>query len=299
MSATQSAPRPQLQGPAAEVAETASAGMSTRTLRAFFALAFGLTWGLGAVGVVFAEQLEPIFGEPGFTHPLFLIAMYAPALAAVALVRRHCGVRGLGSFLRRLTLVRTPAAWWAFLVVGIPAIVYIGAALSGTIGDPFPFSPWYGVLPAAAFALVLGPVEELGWRGLALPLLQRRFAPLWAGALLGAIWGLWHVPAFMFSGTPQSSWSFAPCLVGIVAVSIILTSMFNAARGSILVAALFHFQIMNPAFPDAQPWDTLVWVVAAALVVLVNRRAMLTRAGAVTEVLMPQAGRQSDGEARR
>ncbi|WP_425482737.1 CPBP family glutamic-type intramembrane protease [Chelativorans xinjiangense] len=38
---------------------------------------------------------------------------------------------------------------------------------------------------ATAFMLVLGPVEEFGWRGFALPLLQRRMVPVWAGFVLG------------------------------------------------------------------------------------------------------------------
>jgi hypothetical protein len=63
--------------------------------------------------------------------------------------------------------------------------------------------------------------------------------------------------------------------------------VFNAARGSLLIAALFHFQINGPAWPDAQPWDTLVFGVIALLVVLLNRRTMLTREGAVTDVIMP------------
>jgi hypothetical protein len=37
------------------------------------------------------------------------------------------------------------------------------------IEGPFPFSPWYQVLPALALALFLGPFEEFGWHGLALP----------------------------------------------------------------------------------------------------------------------------------
>jgi uncharacterized protein len=63
--------------------------------------------------------------------------------------------------------------------------------------------------------------------------------------------------------------------------------MFNAARGSLLIAALFHFQMNGPAWPDAQPWDTLVFGIVAVVIVLLNRRRMLTREGAVTEVLMP------------
>ncbi|MEM8613424.1 MAG: CPBP family glutamic-type intramembrane protease [Cyanobacteria bacterium P01_H01_bin.105] len=69
---------------------------------------------------------------------------------------------------------------------------------------------------------VLGPIEEFGWRGLALPLLQRRFAPIWSALLLGGIWDIWHLPAFLLSGTPQSAWSFTPFWVGTVALSLIM-----------------------------------------------------------------------------
>ena len=93
--------------------------------------------------------------------------------------------------------------------------------------------------------------------------------------------------------TPQSwhapicAWSFGPYFIAVVAISVILTPMFNAARGSLLVAALFHFQMNGPSWPDAQPWDTLVFVIAAVVIVLLNRKTMLTHEGAVTEVLMP------------
>jgi membrane protease YdiL (CAAX protease family) len=257
------------------------------TLGPFFTIAFGLSWGLMALAMLFPTQIEAIFGPIGYTNPLFILAVYAPGIAGIVLVERHYSLKGLGSYFRRLALWRMPLAWWAFLVLGIPAIVYAGAAIKGTLGQPFPFSPWYEVLPALALGLVIGPIEELGWRGVALPLLQRRFAPLWASLILAGAWGLWHVPAFFLSGTPQSAWSIGPYLVGVVAITLILTPMFNAARGSILIAALFHFQLNNPIWPDAQPWDSLVYVVAAVVIVLLNRRVMLTRDGAVTAVLMP------------
>jgi membrane protease YdiL (CAAX protease family) len=111
------------------------------------------------------------------------------------------------------------------------------------------------VVPALGVALLIGPVEELGWRGVALPLLQRRWAPLWASLILGGFWGLWHLPAFLLSGTPQSAWSFGPYVVGVLALSVMLTPMVNAARGSLLITALFHFQMNGPAWPDAQPWE--------------------------------------------
>lgn len=269
--------------------EPSEAGMTVRSIWPFLAITFGLTWGLATLLILFPDPIEAIFGELSTTHPLFILAVYAPGFAAVIMVLRHYGVRGLGSFAKRLTLWRMPGAWWLFLALGIPVVVYGSAMITGTFSDPFPFSPWHGVLPALVLALFLGPIEEFGWRGVALPLLQRRVAPLWAGLILGVIWALWHVPAFLLSGTPQSSWSFVPYFIGVVAISVVLTPMFNSARGSILIAALFHFQVMNPIFPDAQPWDTLVWVIVAAVIVWVNRKAMLSRTGAVTGILMPAA----------
>ena len=132
---------------------------------------------------------------------------------------------------------------------------------------------------------IKGPIEEFGWRGLALPLLQRKFVPILAALILGVIWGFWHLPAFMLSGTPQSAWSFTPFFVGSIALSVIVTPLFNTSRGSILLPALFHFLLNNPIWPDAQPYDIYLFVVAAALVVWFNRKAMFTREGAVTRVI--------------
>ena len=275
-------------------APTIRPALTFRSLILFFALTFAIGWGAGVLSVLFPDQTTALFGEMGYTNPLFILIVYSPAIAGLFLVWRHSGLQGLGRFVRRLTLWRMPVAWWV-LLIGLPAAFYVGAALKGTLADPFPFTPWYTVLPALAMGLVIGPIEELGWRGVALPLLQRRFAPLWAGLILGAIWGLWHVPAFFLSGTPQSAWSLGPYFVGVLAISVIVTPMFNAARGSLLVAALFHYQLNGPAWPDAQPWDTLVFGAVAVMVVWLNRRTLFTRTGAVTEVLLPAARCQPAG----
>jgi len=269
---------------------SAQSGMTTKTLVPFLALTFGLTWGIAALFILFTDQLVAIFGEMGITNPLFILAVYSPGFAAVFLVWRHYGFKGLGSFFRRLTLWRASRYWWLFLILGIPAIMYVGAAVKGTISDPFPFSPWYLVLPTLAIALFLGPIEEFGWRGLALPLLQRRFTPFWAGLILGIIWAIWHIPAFLIGGTPQSAWSFAPYFAGIIAASVILTALFNDSRGSLLTAVLIHFQMNNPIWPDAQPWDSPLLAIAAVIIVWLNRRTMFQRSAGITDILMPERG---------
>jgi hypothetical protein len=132
-----------------------------------------LGWGVIAVLILFPQQMEAVFGPMGYTNPLFILAVYSPAISGIFLVWRHYGLKGPGGFFRRVAWVRMPPAWWILLVIGIPAIFYAGAAIKGTSTDPFPFVPWYELFPALAVGMVIGPVEELGWRGVALPLLQR------------------------------------------------------------------------------------------------------------------------------
>lgn len=259
--------------------------MKSKTLIPFFAITFGITWGIGALLMAFYDQIVAIFGELTMTNPIIILLVYAPGLAGILLVWQQTGFNGLKNFFNRLILWQAPAAWWVFIILGIPLIVYVGAAIKGTIAEPFPFAPWYRAFPAIALALFLGPIEEFGWRGIAQPLLQRKFSPFWSGVILGCIWGFWHIPSFLGSGTPQSALDFGPFFIGIVAIAVILTPLFNASKGSLLISALYHFQMMNPLFPDAQPWDILLFVVAAMVVVWFNRQEMFCKGSGITEVL--------------
>ena len=133
-----------------------------KMLKPFLIMAFGLTWGLAALLFVAYDQIVAIFGEVTMSNPLFILAVYAPLIASTIMVWKTYGFKNLGRFFRRATLVRTSLWWWAFIVFIIPVAMYAGAAIKGTFNTPFPFSPWYMVLPALLQALFLGPVEEFG-----------------------------------------------------------------------------------------------------------------------------------------
>ena len=252
----------------------------------FLLMAFGLTWGLLALYILLPERMNVVFGKLSGHHPLFFLAVYAPAIAAIVIVAYHSGRSGLRRYLSRLLLWRCSPAWYIFLMLGIPLLFIGGAAIKGNLlAEPLPFSSFKALLMALILMAIKGPIEEFGWRGFALPLIQRKFAPIWAGLMVGIIWGVWHCPAFLLSGTPQSAWSFTPFFIGSVAASVIMTPLFNASHGSILLPALFHFQLINPIWPDAQPYDTIFFVGAAALVVGLNRKKMFRKVDGIQDVI--------------
>lgn len=270
--------------------------MKTRTLHAYFLIVFGLSWSLAGIFILFPERITAVFGKLSMTNPLFFVATHAPALAAFYLVLRHGGWSGLKAFLSRLLLWRAHWAWYVWLLFGIPLCFYLGAGLKGLSPDElFPFTSVRELLPLLVLMLLLGPVEEFGWRGFALPLLQRTMAPLWAALVLGLIWGIWHLPAFLLSDTPQANWAFMPFLIGSVSISVIVTALFNSSGGSLLLPILFHWQLNNPAWPDAQPWDHLAFAAAAVVVVILFRRNMFDKHWGLKEV-MPGTGDEAGSD---
>jgi len=266
-----------------------------KMLTVFLLISFGLTWGLAILLFVAYDVITAIFGEVSMSNPLFILAVYAPLIASLIVVLARYGFRNLGAFLRRVTFVRTSGWWWAFILFAIPAAMYLGAFVKGTAATPFHFAPWYMVFPALLQTLLLGPMEEFGWCGIALPIMQKKYSPFVAGLLHGVIWMTWHIPSFLIGGTPQSAWSFLPFAVGGIASSLIITALFNRSGGSIILPALIHFQLNNPIWPDVQPWDNLFILICAIVVVWLNRRTMFCKGSGCTEILIPIKREQPRG----
>jgi len=255
----------------------------------FVLLTFAITWGIAGSYIFFPEMASSAFGELSGLHPLFFIATWGPGIAGIILVLSFGGMRGLRAFFSRVLLWRAHSLWWLLVIVGLPLVFVAGSLIKG--GPLLADLPEEGLGVAFLITFImlfLGPMEEFGWRGMAQPLLQRHVAPFWAGAIIGVVWGVWHLPAFYLSGVVFAEWDFMTFFVGSITLAILITPIFNSSRGGLLLPILFHWQLIIPFWPDAQPWDTRILVVITALVVWTNRKTMFSRQGAVTQVIPDQ-----------
>ena len=261
----------------------------TIALFGYVVLTFGISWSLIGVYVLYPDWAAAMFGEISGAHPFFFLATWGPAISGILMVAFFTGRAGTKAFLSRLFLIWCSPGWIAFVLLVIPLVYVAGSLLKGgPVLAPAP-PEGAGALVAILFMMLfLGPVEELGWRGVAQPILQRHVAPIWAGAIIGAVWGIWHLPVFFLSGTVFGGWTYLPFLVGNITLAVLVTPIFNSSKGSILWPMLFHWQLINPFWPDAQPYDTWILVAIAVGVVCWNRDAMFGRDGAVTRVVPEQ-----------
>ena len=253
---------------------------------------FVLAFVFGAAPIVaVATGLLP----PGFDQLGALSASLA-AIVVAAVEGRKGGVREL---LGRFLIWRVGIQWWAFallfLVIPAVAALYLFSLFGGPTVDWSGLGPLYSVVPMILMLTILaGMGEEFGWRGFAMPRLQARHNALVSSIIIGALWGLWHIPLFLVKGTTQYEWRLNAGLIPAVllytvftiAWSIQYTWVFNNTKGSVLLAAVFHgagnawmggyIDVYRGYFGGVVTF-TVVSVIVSIIIVLVAGPANLSR----------------------
>jgi membrane protease YdiL (CAAX protease family) len=264
--------------------------IDARPVAAFFILAYAISW---------VAWLGPILDlrEP-LTTLGFVIGGYGPFIAAAIIT--WLGSDSVRVWARQIVDWRVAPRWYlAALAVPllVVALTSVGLTLVGTTVDP-------GLLPGrislvlvsfVSIALIGGGNEEPGWRGLALPKLQERYAPVPATLVLGVVWALWHLP-LLATGTTEfhglaSFVELAPTtavrILNIVGVAFVLTWIYNAT-GSVLLAILAHAGF-NTANSTLVPLPLEVISTGDATTVLVVTTVVLW--GVVAVLLVGTRGR--------
>jgi membrane protease YdiL (CAAX protease family) len=226
--------------------------------------------------------LPMILGRIDRTSPagffLLLVGIGAPSITAFVLSAVHDGRAGVTRLRRAGIRWRVRGGWYVAILV-IPGLAFGGSwAVGVATGAPTTVNP---LVPALISGLLAGLLEEFGWSGFAFPSLQARFGFLQAGAAVGVIVAVWHLPFFLLPGTTQNASSFVMFLVTLIAARIVFGWVYNGSGGSILLAVLLHASGntwsetlgRGPATIDGRGLtEALVFCVAALAAILNTRR---------------------------
>lgn len=273
---------------------TAPRGLLRRyPLASYFAIAFLFSWIIEVPVALSAQGILPFTIPTPAVAFAVVAATFGPTVGAFVMTGLTEGKAGTVRLLRRYVQWRVGIQWYFFVLLGIPLIIVLGTiVIPGALSS---FQPILGPLLIAypmAFLLTFflgGPLgEEPGWRGFALPRLQERNGPLWGSVILGVLWALWHFPLF-WSGvwTPPTIPNMIMFTVMITTLTIIMTWVFNHAKGSLLLMMLMHASFNTfankmaaplfpaPIFDDFGLLPVLIGFTAAALVLIVVTRGRL------------------------
>ncbi|MBD3189008.1 MAG: CPBP family intramembrane metalloprotease [Candidatus Heimdallarchaeota archaeon] len=206
--------------------------------------------------IAIVSIIQIVIGIPQFSREsptisgffLWFFYIFSPTFAAVIVTTIAEGKDSLRRLLKGYIIWRVNWVWYfaAFLLLLAPLLVGVvyffigdtpGIDQSLTVGS---------VVYLIGYGLVSGPVsEEGGWRGYMLPKLQEKFNALISSLILGVIWFVWHIPLFFIKGSSQyesrSLFFGIIYFILVMSIGLILTWLYNNAKGSLIITILGHF----------------------------------------------------------
>lgn len=123
--------------------------------------------------------------------------------------------------------------------------------------------------------LVTGGPEEVGWRGLMQPELQKRFSPLAAALIVTIFWVLWHLPLYLNGFRPGDlvSGMISQGIMGVF-LAIFLAWFYNRSGGNLFLVMFLHTgfnRITNLLPASAAPGLLVFWLVVVMAVVVKDK----------------------------
>lgn len=205
---------------------------SWKSLGIYFLLTFIWTWALMIPAVNYApENLRLI---------LIILAAFGPFIAAMVVIRIFEGKEKLKAWLRSIFRFKIP--WYLYLAGAflIPILIgvlqYLTYRILGGVPDPGSAEQWYTYLGYLIPTMLLtGGNEEPGWRGYALPVLNKLTTSLLAGLILGVVHSLWHLPLMADYQTNIFRYAF-----NLIPLTYLFNWFYQNSRGSIWPVMLFH-----------------------------------------------------------
>jgi len=208
---------------------------------AFSVIAIAFTWAF-RIPLAVSGVPENAVGFVAFTTGAF-----GPAIAAAVVTwLRGDSVRAWAA-----TIVswRAPGRFWlvALVLPGLLAVIAGAVALAVWGGDlTLPTRYQVVAYPIQYVVIVLaggGANEEPGWRGFALPHLQRRHSPVTASLVVAVPWFVWHLSTWWIPWTGQSTLPIPVFAVTIVALSIVPSWLYDVTDRRLLLVMAAHASV--------------------------------------------------------
>lgn len=207
----------------------------------FLIFTFAISWFTGF----------PTVFVPGKFEDLSYLSNFGPALGALIVIGIVEGSDGIKRLIRSLFQWRVKFVWYLVVLLGpalmmVTAVVlyylFTGNGLARNSNNWFSALPQHLLMVVSIFIFMMIGIwgEEIGWRGFALPRLQKKYHPLLASLILGAIWAVWHLPLFFIEGSQQAQLGMTYFLLATLGYSILYSWIYNGSKESLFMIWLLH-----------------------------------------------------------
>ena len=214
----------------------------------YFIIAYAVSWSFGIPLALFQQGMISV-QIPMWLHYFAALGPLTGALIVTFLTKGRSGLRNLVAGIFKW---RVDVRYYAFAILVPFGLFAAGCILNRMVTGNWPNLSLLGevdylpyLTPFGALGLWLvtfGLGEEAGWRGYALPHLQKTRSATVATLILGILWACWHLPMFFYRDTyiQMGIMGFPMLALSLMFAAMIFTWLYNSTNGSVLIVMIFH-----------------------------------------------------------
>jgi uncharacterized protein len=214
----------------------------------YFMIAYTVAWSF-EIPLALTQQRMISVQIPMWLHYFAALGPLSGALLMTSLTEGRSGLRNL---VARIFKWRVDLRYYAFAILVPLGLFAAGCILNRIVTGNWPnlsllgevdYLPYLSPIGALGLWLVtFGLGEEPGWRGYALPCLQKTRSATVASLILGTLWACWHLPMFFYRDTYMKLgiMGFPMLALSLIFAAMIFTWLYNSTNGSVWIAIIFH-----------------------------------------------------------
>lgn len=202
-----------------------------KRLLKFIIITFAITWiAWGSLAILTKLNMF------SFSHPLgtifHIIGGFGPTIATFFVLEEKLTIKSILKFIFQYKK-KSMIYFWILAIMEISVIGISSMEFNSAL-------PWYLIpLVFLQAVFIYGGEEELGWRGIMQPILEKRFAFPIATIITGVVWGIWHIPLWFIDGSSQQNMPFLFFLMLGIILSFWLAAIYKKTQ-CIFACNVFH-----------------------------------------------------------
>ena len=204
--------------------------MNMKKIIKFFAMTYLITWiawGLRAI----LTSLDIINANSIIAWLIYGIGSLGPTITAISMIEDK-SLKGISNFIFNHN--KNTIGYLLFFSILYSSAFYF-SSFTIVEGQSIIMAPILFIV----MLIIGGGNEELGWRGIVQPELEKKFSTFVSSIIISVPWSLWHLPFWFTKGDSHVGLPFLLFYVSILLLSIMLGAI-RKRTNSIFYCAILH-----------------------------------------------------------
>lgn len=200
--------------------------MNKKLVKEFLMITFIIMivfWG----GCTLISQMFNLTIDNIFLRIMHIIGGFSPTIASYISLKRNNEVKNFKEWLKRIFDIKHNIFTYVLIILFVAIYYILGCAING-----FEFgAPIFMLIVILPMMLVGGGNEEVGWRMILQPELEKKYGFNLATIFTATIWCLWHLPIFFIKGTANSNMNYFLFGIMCLMLSYVLATIRKISNG--------------------------------------------------------------------